>query len=310
MSNVTRALQELINQPAPVTLAGALGVSVLLLLIACALLLAGKRKWPGLVIGGFGLAAAMAVLLIVDQQKISVRESASVTSTRPVYRENTRTMARGAMIGLPSATVLVALSAWAAARRRLRLSVPGLLKAGRMHLFLKEYEPALDHFSRAVRIAPYLSEAYCGCGAAHQGLGDVERALAEFDRAIQCDPRMVPAFIQRARIRTEAGDIEAALADLSRVMDISPTDPELYLNRGICFLKKGLTAEAVADFQRVLKLTNHSDFAEPAKEFLRRLDGRSPEVPAPVSDPLPPPRANGEADSTVMPEPKTEDYVL
>jgi tetratricopeptide (TPR) repeat protein len=309
VANVTQALQELINRLTPEALAGTLGVSALLLLVAFALLLTGKRPWLILCIGSVGLAAAMAVLFIVDQQTVSRRDN-EVTVTRPRYWERTRMMARGAMIGLPSAVALVALSALAAARRRLRRSVPGLLKAGRTHLFLNEYEPALDRFSRAVRIAPFVSEAYYGRGAAYQGLGDAERALAEYDRAIQCDPRMVPALMRRARIRTDGGDIDGALADLSRVMDIAPTDPELYLNRGICFLKKGLKVEAAADFQRVLKLTNHSDFAEPAKEFLRQLAGCSPDAPAPAADPAPPPRANGEAESTVMPEPRTEDYIL
>jgi len=179
-----------------------------------------------------------------------------------------------------------------------------------MHLFLKEYAPARDEFSRAIRISPYLAEAYCGRGMALQGLGENEQALADFDRAIESDPRQVPAFIQRARIRTEAGDLDGALADLGRVMELQPSDPELYLHRGICFFKKGLTLEAVTDFQRVLKLTNHSDFAEPAKEYLRRLDGHAHAVEAAPHAPLVLPQANGVTESTVLPEPKTEDYIL
>jgi tetratricopeptide (TPR) repeat protein len=119
---------------------------------------------------------------------------------------------------------------------------------------------------------------------------------------------LAAAFIRRARIRTEAGDLDNALADLGRVMDLQPTDPELYLSRGICYLKKGLTIEAAADFQRVLKLTNHTDFAEPAKDFLRQLGVHSSDTPPP---PLPPPpQPNGAPESTVMPEPKAEDYIL
>jgi tetratricopeptide (TPR) repeat protein len=306
--NLAQAFQDLINRPTPTALTATLGISGLALVIGCALLLAGKRRWVGLGIGGIGLLAMLAVLFIVDQQTVTQRESESVSVTRPFYRERTRTLARAAMFAIPSVAALTALGAWASARRRLRKSVPGLLKAGRMHLFLKEYGPAQIEFTRAIRISPYLAEAYCGLGMAYQGLGDPQRALAEFDRAIEYDPRTAPAFIQRARIRTETGDLEGALADLSRVMELQPSDPELYLNRGICFFKKGLMVEAAADFQRVLKLTNHSDFAEPAKDFLNRLDGHTAGASAPTS--LTPPRANGVTDSTVMPEPKTEDYIL
>src|SRR5262249_35354852 len=160
--------------------------------------------------------------------------------TRPLYQERTRTLARSAMIALPGMVALAALLAWASVRRRLRRSVPGLVKAGRMHLFLKEYQPALAEVDRAIRISPYQADAYCGRGMAYEGLGNLEGALAEYSRAIECDPRLAVAFLRRARIRTEAGDLDNALADLSRVMDLQSTDPELYLSRGTCYLKKGL----------------------------------------------------------------------
>ena len=61
-------------------------------------------------------------------------------------------------------------------------------------------------------------------------------------------------------------------------MTIRANDPETYLNRGICLVKKGLVSEAAADFQRVLKLTNHSDFAEPAKQYLRECESTARQV--------------------------------
>jgi tetratricopeptide (TPR) repeat protein len=306
--NLAQGFQNLINQPTPTALVVALGVSGLVLVIGCALLLAGRWRWVGLGICVVSLLASLAVLFIVDQQTVTYRESQSVSVTRPRYPEQTRSLARTVLLTMPVVAALVALVAWVTVRRRLRRSVPKLLKAGRMHLFTKEYGPAQDAFSRAVRIAPYLAEAYCGLGMAYQGLGDPQRALAEFDRAIEYDPRTVPAFIQRARIRSESGDLDGALADLGRVMELQPSDPELYLNRGICLYKKGLLLEAATDFHRVLRLTNHSDFAEPAKDFLRRLDGQSADASAPAS--LMPPQANGVTESTAIPEPKTGDYIL
>ena len=219
---------------------------------------------------------------------MTFRESASVTVTRPRYRERTRTLARGTMIALPAVVVLVAVG-WASARRRLRRSVPALMKAGAAHLFLKEYKTALAEFGRAIRISPFLAEAYCGRGAAYQGLGDFERGAGRLRPGHPVRSRVAHAFIQRGRIRTETGDLDGALADLSRVMEIQPSDPELYLNRGICFFKKGLMVDAAADFQRVLKLTNHSDFAEPAKEYLRQLDDHA----AGSLRPPAPPQTNG-----------------
>jgi tetratricopeptide (TPR) repeat protein len=308
--NVTQAFQGFINRATPAALAGTLAASAVLLLIACGLLLGGKRKWLGVALACFAVLAALSALLIVDMQTVSIRESESVTVTRPRHYERTRTLARAAMVGVPGTACLAILGAWVSARRRLRSSVPALMKAARAHLFQKEYEPALTHLNRAIRIAPYLAEAYSGRGAAYQGLGDLNRALEDFNQAIERDPRLVAAYLHRSQIRAETGDLDGALADLDRVMEIQPADPETYLNRGICFFKKGLPIEAAADFHRVLKLTNHSDFAEPAKDFLRRLEGATATAPSPAAGLLPRPQTNGDTESTVMPEPKTEDYIL
>jgi hypothetical protein len=67
-------------------------------------------------------------------------------------------------------------------------------------------------------------------------------------------------------------------------MFMRPNDAQCYLNRGVCLAKKGILTEAVFDFQRVLKLTNHSDYAEPARFYLNQLGG---ENRLPVPSPLP-----------------------
>jgi len=83
--SVTQAFQNLINRPTPSALAVTLGVSILLLLIACALLLSGRRKWLDLGIGVFGLILTLLAMFLVDHQTISSRESDSVLVTRPRY---------------------------------------------------------------------------------------------------------------------------------------------------------------------------------------------------------------------------------
>lgn len=294
-----RTFQDLINRPTGTDLVIALAVSAGLLLIGLVLMLA-KRRWIGATLGMVGLLASLVVLTIVDQQTVTHRDSASVTVIRPRYRERVRSMASWSRVTLPMATIAVLTIGWIAARRQLRKSVPGILKAGRMHLFLKEYEAAVAEFARAIRISPYLAEAYSGRGAAYSGLGDVERALADYEQAIQLDPRLIPALIQRARLRTESGDLDGALDDLTRVMEIHPSDPELYLHRGVCFLKQGLLSDATADFHRVLKLTNHSDFAEPAKSYLMDLEKIAAGLP--LSPPSP--DTNGVPDAAGLPAPE------
>ena len=96
-------------------------------------------------------------------------------------------------------------------------------------------------------------------------MGKTAQAMTDLDRAIECDPRLPSAYLERGKMRTESGDFDGALADFGQLMLIRANDPDTYLQRGVCLVKKGLVDDAVADFHRVLKLTNHSDYAEPAK---------------------------------------------
>ena len=118
-------------------------------------------------------------------------------------------------------------------------------------------------------------------------------------------PGQIVAYIRRAKIRTENDDFDGALADFETLLTIRATDPDLYLNRGICLFRKGRINDAADDFRRVLKLTNHSDFADPAKEYLRKIE--APDAPA---LPFPPAEANGAPPSNVLPEPRDKDHII
>jgi tetratricopeptide (TPR) repeat protein len=302
-----QALQRMINGPSPAALAGAgaLGAALVLMAFGVLLLSAGKRKWLAGIVGTLGLVTAFVVIFLVHYQNVKTREGESVTVTRPKFSERTRSWALGAMFGLPGSCIVVSLVAWVEARRRLRSRLPRFLKAGRAHFFQKEYEAALGQYNQAIHVAPYLGEAYCGRGCVYHAMGDTVHALADFDRSIECDPRQITAYIQRAKIRTESNDFDGALADFETLLNMRATDPELYLNRGICLLKKGSINDAADDFRRVLKLTNHSDFADPAKEYLRTI-----ESPGATALPHPPAQANGEPPSNVLPEPRSKDYII
>ena len=113
------------------------------------------------------------------------------------------------------------------------------------------------------------------------------------------------AYLLRGKICLESGDIDSALADFGMLMTIRANDPETLLNRGICLMKKGLWSDASLDLQRVLKLTNHSDFAEPAKQYLRECESHAPKA-------LPATGSNGSSASGALPgkEPGAPEFMI
>jgi tetratricopeptide (TPR) repeat protein len=300
---IPEVLERVINWPSPTALLVTLAVATVLIVLAAVLSSQGKWRWVAYALGSLGVVSMLVPLVLVQAQTVRDVQGEGVTVTRSRYSGGTRTLALATLIGLPVVSGSIGLGIWMANRRRLRGQVPRHIKAGRMHYFQGEYEAALTAFNRAIQIAPQLAEAYCGRGSVYQAIGQTELALADLGRAIARDPRLTAAYIQRGKIRTETGEFDAALDDFGRVMEIRPADPELYLHRGVCLLKNGQIQEAAADFHRVLKLTNHSDYADPARAYLKELEGGS-QPPRPITG------GNGALTSPLAPQPKSEDYTV
>ncbi len=304
-----------LNWPDQTALAVAVGLGALLVIVGL-LISFGRYRSLSRSLSVLGLVLIMLVLFAVRQQTVTTKVSAVVTATRPRYSERARLYAGAGLLGVPLVTGVVMSSVFLATRRRLRAQVPRHLKAGRKHFVQQEYEAALHEYNQAIQVAPHLGEAYCRRGCVFRAMGQLEFALADFDRALDRDPRLASAYLERGKTRTDHGDFDGALADYQQLMTMRANDPEFYLNRGICLMKKGQSSDAVSDFERVLKLTNHSDFAEPAKKFLRQFEGqgnpqhrrptRTPQAPPPIRrNQRPRLRIMIESDRFGLPRPRT-----
>ncbi len=274
---ISELYTRVLNSLSPRELAVALGLAVLLV-IAGLLISLGRHRWLARSLGALGVVLIMLVLFAVRQQSVTDvthEDSAVVTTTRPRNSERVRLYANVGLLGVPAVSAIVMVSVFMATRRKLRAQVPRHLKAGRKHLIQKEYEAALLEYNQAINVAPHPGEAYYRRGCVHRAMGNLALALADFDSAIARDPRLTAALLDRGKIHTENGDLDAALGDFQKLMIIRGNDPDFYLSRGICLMKKGLSSEAKADFERVLKLTNHSDFAEPAKKYLHEYEAQA-----------------------------------
>jgi tetratricopeptide (TPR) repeat protein len=294
----------LLNAPTSTGLAVALGLAALLV-IAGLVMSFGTHRWLARSVGALGLVLIMLVLFTVRQQTVTYKVSDVVTATRPRYSQRARLYAGAGLLGVPVVAGVLMFSVLLATRSKLRAQVPRHLKAGRKHFVQKEYDAALHEYNQAINFAPYSGEAFCRRGCVYRAMGQAELALADFDRAIGHDPRLASAYLERGKMRTENGDLDGALADFQQLMLMRANDPEFHLNRGICLMKKGLSSDAAADFELVLKLTNHSDFADPAKKHLRQVEGQanpssSPRTANANAPPVPP----------YSSKPAAQDYVL
>jgi tetratricopeptide (TPR) repeat protein len=299
--------ERVINLPGRQDLAIAFGVSVALIMLAALLLSLGRLRVFARVLGVLGVVAIMVTLFVIHEQTDKHKDGQFVTVTRYRYPESTRFQIRIALIGLPAAAAMMMIWVLGSTRRRLRSTVPDHLKEARKLLAQGSHDAALTELNMALKISPHLGEAYFLRGSVHEAQSRVDEALADFDRALQADPQHARAHLHRGRIHTEKGDFDSAMFDFDQVMIMRPNDAECYLNRGVCQAKRGQIGEAIIDFQRVLKLTNHSDFAEPARHYLQQLGGENP-----LSPHLPAPSSNGSAQAPAPANepPTTTDYVF
>jgi tetratricopeptide (TPR) repeat protein len=280
-------------------------VAGFLIMLAALLLSLGRLRVFARVLGILGVAAIMVAMFVIHEQTIRTKVGEYITITRSRYPQQTRFQIRVALLGLPAAAALVMIWVQSSTVRRLRATVPQHLKEGRKLLVQGDHHAALAEFNRAIAISPYLAEAHYYRGCVHEAAGQIEEALADFDQALRCDPLHAHSYLHRGRIRSDKGELDLALADFDQVMMMRPNDAECYLNRGICLARKGVVSDAILDFHRVLKLTNHSDYADPARFYLKQLGSED-------STSISLPSGNG-TDRTPGPtaiQPTGQDYML
>jgi tetratricopeptide (TPR) repeat protein len=295
--------QRIINWPGRTAEWIALVTAVAFVIMAAVILSMGMFRRFARILGIIGVVLIVALLWIVREQTTTVKKGKYITVTTHRYSDRTRLALLVGLVTLPVVATVVMSSVFVTTRRRLRALVPRRLKAGRRHQAEKKFQAALREYNEAIQTSPQLAEAYFRRGSLYLTMGERALAMADFGRAIDRDRRFAPAYLQRGKMCLENGDYDSALADYGMLMTIRANDPETHLGRGICLVKKGLLSEAAADFQRVLKLTNHSDFAEPAKHYLREC-----ESPAPKS--LPAAGSNGSASASPSSEPSAPEFMI
>jgi tetratricopeptide (TPR) repeat protein len=262
-------LRDLFNAFSERELTWVFGAGAILLIFAVTLLALNRARIAARVFVVIGVLVMMIGLYIIHQQTIVERPNQQITVTRPRLPESLRFQIRLAIFGLPLVAAGVMTAVYFTTRRWLRSILPSVLSEGLREFYERDYPAALASFNRAINIEPERADAYYHRACVQEALGHNDLALRDFDKALKYDPRHINACNRRGRLRIASGDIDGALADFERALDILPHDVQALLNRGICLSRKGRIAEAVVDFDRVLRLTNHTDFAEPAKHYLR-----------------------------------------
>lgn len=84
---------------------------------------------------------------------------------------------------------------------------------GTARSLLKEYEAAIDDFTKAIQLNPKAKRSYLNRGIARKKLTDYDGALTDFNAALKLDPRFTDALYNRGLLHELLNQRDKACAD-------------------------------------------------------------------------------------------------
>ncbi len=129
-----------------------------------------------------------------------------------------------------------------------------LIYKGRLELYKKNYNEALNLFNSVIKIKPELIEPYFYRGVTKYQLKDLSGAEQDFEKTIEMNPFYVSAFHYLSVVKTEIKDYNSALNYINQAIKLSPFDSKLFLTKGIIFLQTSENDTALFYFNKALKL--------------------------------------------------------
>ena len=147
---------------------------------------------------------------------------------------------------------------------------------------LRDYEPAIEDFTRAIELTPdwplaYLMRAIAGyqlleaeaSGALQPGgskkenkpdmMPEMRRArlrsiIADFDKTIELSPNMPFAYYDKGNVLLEEDDLTSAVSAYTKAIELKPDFGEAYYNRGYAYMKLGNRSAGAADLSKAGEL--------------------------------------------------------
>jgi tetratricopeptide (TPR) repeat protein len=221
---------------------------------------------------GVGAAVAWLGLLTVSECQTAERISAVITARSYTFADPVREAAQLGLLALPALAWGVKLVRDRLVHDRRKSLLSTYLRIAYRTYLDGNFDRAIAEYSMAIKVDPERTESYVKRGQAWWQKGDYTLAIADFDRALKIDPQLAPAYLNRGIALAARGDHEAAIADFDRASGLGPNDAGPSLHRGLSLAKLGEADRAAEEFRRVLRLTNHSDFVEPAQFHLAMIE--------------------------------------
>jgi tetratricopeptide (TPR) repeat protein len=114
-------------------------------------------------------------------------------------------------------------------------------------------EFALEDLSRAISLNPKKADPFYYHGMSNVDLNRLHEAIIDFSEAIKLNPDHVEALSARALVRGQLKDNEGAIVDLTAAIALKTKNPDVFLTRGYLVSLTGDYAKAISDYNRAIE---------------------------------------------------------
>lgn len=125
---------------------------------------------------------------------------------------------------------------------------------GNVYNKLGQYEQAIAHFEKVLQIDPNYAMAYSSIGATYNKLGQYQQAITSFEKALQMDPNDVAAYVGFGSAYSKLDQHQQAITHFEKALQIDPNHTTANYNLGIIYAQLDQHQQAITHFEKVLEI--------------------------------------------------------
>ncbi len=118
----------------------------------------------------------------------------------------------------------------------------------------KDYQGAIEDYTKAIELNPDLVEAYIKRGATRYKMGDARGALTDCNQALRINPNLSEAYYYQGRARYRLGYTQAAIEAYTQAIAREPDCAQAYYHRGLANNDLKEFVNAAEDLQKAAEL--------------------------------------------------------
>lgn len=106
---------------------------------------------------------------------------------------------------------------------------------GNNYLISKNYDKAVQDFTKATQINPYYKEPYNGLGVAYRNINRFDKAIENYSKAISLDPSYFEAYNNRGVAFMFLKDYDSMCSDFKKACSLGSCEKlTINIRKGLC----------------------------------------------------------------------------